>query len=228
MYVKSEQFVECASINRVDALKRSVNLNCSFRGPRWCCKCNVRYRVMCCAAIGTGVGVSDALGTMKYFRTCPVRDPGRVRLDLKYVFTFSLLRLSPVSIWGITADIEHASRYGVTSRWSIMNLGIEIGHVVIYARVMDISILKIDDDNVTRPTPCDFSEELISRLGLLELPWDWKSTCVHLLTFLREFTNKKSCFQGYFMLFRYHLRYRYIWFLISNYFRNRYFTVGNK
>lgn len=174
----------------------------------------VQYVTELCAArrSARGVGVSGALGTVKYFRTCPVRDPGGVRLDLKYVFTFSLLRLSPVTIWGITADIEHAGRYGVTSRWPIMNLGIEIGHVVIYARIMDISILKIA--TIMSPdsrVPVRF----LRGIDLLELPWDWKSTRVHLLTFLRELTNKKSCFQGYFMLFRSHLRYRNLIFDIK-------------
>lgn len=127
--------------------EQSANSNVSFHGPWWCCKCNTLP-----SYVLRGVGVSGALGTVKYFRTCPVRDPGRVRLDLKYMFTFSLLRLSPVTIWRITADIEHASRYGVTSRWSIMNLRIEIGHVVIYARVVDIDFENCDD-NVTRQ-PC--------------------------------------------------------------------------
>lgn len=49
-----------------------------------------------------------------------------------------------------------------------------------------ISILKIATimSLDSRVSARDFSEELISRLGLLELPWDWKSTCVHLLFYL--------------------------------------------
>jgi len=128
---------------------------------------------MCYAAIGTGVGVSGALGIVKYFRTCPVRDPGRVRLGFKYVFTFSLLRLSPVTIRGITADIEHVSRYGVTSWWSIMNLRIEIGHVVIYARVADIDFENCNDNVVRQLCLCArFLRGIDLWLGLLELPWD--------------------------------------------------------
>lgn len=160
-------------------------------------KCTIRYRVMCYAAIGTGVGVSGALGIVKYFRTCPVRDPGRVRLSLKYVFTFSLLRLSPVTIRGITADIEHVSRYGVTSWWSIMNLRIEIGHVVIYARVADIDFENCNDNVARQLCLCArFLRGIDLWLGLLELPWDWKSTCVHFLFYLRTWAYQEVLFRG--------------------------------
>lgn len=95
---------------------------------------------------------------------------------------FSLLRaLSPVTIRGITADIEHASRCGVNlavvdngSRdwdWSRSHICARSGY----------RFWKLRRDNVAMSPARDFSEESISRLGLLELPWDWTSTCVHLL-----------------------------------------------
>lgn len=172
-------------------------------------------------AISTGVGVSGALALVKHSRTCPVRNSGRVRSVLNTCSrrNFSLLRaLSPVTIRGIMADIEHAGRCGVTSWWSIMNLGIEIGHVVIYARIVDIDFENCDD-NVTRQLCLrarDFSEELISQLGsrLLELPWDWKSTCVHLLP---TWSARGPALRDTLRYFDNIEIYQY-WFLISSYF----------